>query len=260
MFPKTIVALADAVVPKRTMLRLRAWRARSRGHNPELALLPRLAEGGIFLDIGANIGDYSRVAALHFRRVEAFEPIPELAAKLRHDLPDHVHVHEVALGDVAGEAILRVPREGNSKVTGLASLVEPAGQAGDMVQIAVKTARLDSFVFDKVDVIKIDVEGFEAQVLSGAHAVVREHLPVLIVEIEDRHHPGRTLAIFEPLWALGYSSYVLDDAGLSQVSPDSPHWAGVETQQAKINRRPDGSYVNNFMFLHPKGVGRNLVA
>lgn len=258
MIPKPLVAMADAILPKSVLLRLRVWRSRSRGDNPELELLPRLEEGGSFIDIGANIGDYSRVAALHFRGVEAFEPIPELAAALEAQLPGHAKVHQMALSDTSGEARLRVPIENGAQVTGLASLVHAPSSGANMREITVRTARLDQMEFEKVDVIKVDVEGFEEAVLAGCHAVIARHLPALIVEIEDRHHPGATLQVFEPLWRLGYRSFVLRGGDLSAVSPEVPHWAGVREDQSRINRHTDGSYVNNFIFLHPDGVGRAL--
>lgn len=259
MMPRMLLELADRHAPAEWMLRLRAWRARSRGDNPELELLPRLAAGGGFVDVGANIGDYSRVAALCFRRVDAFEPIPELAAKLRRELPAHVRVHQIALSSAEGEAVLRIPRQGGAEVTGLASL-NAAVQAADMREIRVRTATLDSLALDRADAVKIDVEGFEEAVLEGAAGLLATHRPALIIEIEDRQHPGRTLRIFRRLWDAGYRSHAWQGEALVELSLATPHWAGVEADEALVNRRPDGGFLNNFVFIHPEGNGRLLRA
>lgn len=257
MMQRMLLELADRHAPADWMLRLRAWRARSRGDNPELDLLPRLNAGGGFVDVGANIGDYSRVAALCFVRVDAFEPIPELAAKLRRELPAHVTVHQMAASNIEGEAVLRIPREGGAEVTGLASLNHAVDAAG-MREVLVRTAPLDTLELGRADAVKIDVEGFEEAVLEGATALLAAHRPALIIEIEDRQHPGRTLRIFRRLWDAGYRAHSWQGEALAELSLETPHWAGVTADEALVNRRPDGGFMNNFVFLHPEGNGRQL--
>lgn len=259
MLTARLLDIADRHAPADWMLRLRAWRARSRGDNPELALLPKLNAGGGFIDVGANIGDYSRVAALHFRHVDAFEPIPELAAKLRRELPALVTVHEIAVSDRVGAAVLRIPCQGGRDVTGLASLNHPAGGEG-LREISVPTRPLDTLGLSRPDAIKIDVEGFEAAVLAGATTLIATHRPAMIIEIEDRQHPGQTLSVFRRLWEAGYRSHGWEAGGLVEVGPASPHWDGVEQDQSLVNRRVDGSFVNNFVFIHPDGNGATLRA
>jgi FkbM family methyltransferase len=247
--------LADHVVPASMMLRLRAMQSKRRGDNPELDLLYKFVQGGIFIDIGANIGDYSRVAALLFPRVYAFEPIPYLASKLRRELPDSVVVTQVALSNAAGRAMLYVPQVGNADKTGLASLVPTAADATEgLREVETELRTLDSFNLGGVDVIKIDVEGFEGPVLDGALGTIERARPAMIIEIEDRHHRNQTVPIFERLWSRGYRSYTLAEGQLDEVGLQSRHWAGVAQDQAAVNRRPDGTYVNNFIFLHPDRV------
>ncbi len=259
MLPRMLLELADRYAPPVWMLRLRARRACSRGDNPELELLPRFSTGGGFIDVGANIGDYSRVAALCFPRVDAFEPIPELAAKLRRELPAHVTVHQLAAADREGEAVLRIPCPDGAEVTGLASLQHAPGAPG-MREVAVRTSPLDALALGRPDAIKIDVEGFEDAVLRGAEKLINTHRPAMIIEIEDRQHPGRTLEVFRRLWAAGFRAHEWAGGTLLELGPDTPHWAGVELDEALVNRRPDGSFLNNFVFLHPEGNGRALRA
>ena len=246
-FMSTLLAVAERVIPNSILYRLRAHRSKARGHNPELALLPILNDGGIFLDIGANIGDFSRVACLIFRQVEAFEPIPELASKLKAELPKNVTVHVLALSEAHGSSTLYVPVQDGRKITGLASLDPIANRSPEMTEIAVEMRTLDSFGFSGIDVIKIDVEGFEEFVLKGASETLRTNRPALIVEIEDRHHPGKTVPVFEILWDLGFDAFYYMDGVLYPVArPDG------EPKLQEMNRSHTGEYVYNFVFLHPK--------
>src|SRR3984957_9038492 len=208
------VAVAERVIPKTVLYRLRAYRSRARGHNPELALLPKMNHRGIFLDIGANIGAFSRVASLIFREVVAFEPIPELASKLRAELPEKVTVHALALADTPGASTLYVPQRVGETITALASLDRTANQMPEVKEIPVETRTVDSFGFSCVDVIKIGVEGLEEFVLNGARDTLRANRPVVIVEIEDRHHPGKTVRVFQFLWDLGFKAFYYLDATL----------------------------------------------
>lgn len=235
----------QTLLPKAIAVRLRAWRALARGHNPELRLLRQFDSGGTFVDIGANLGDYSRVACLIFARVVAIEPIPELAAILRRDLPGNASVLELALSDEPGSAILFVPIERDGAVTGLASLSAKANLASRYHEITVKVQTLDSLDLTGIDLLKIDVEGFEERVLRGGIETLRRERPGLIVEIEDRHHPGRTAEVFDLIRSLGYFGYYLRGGTLFGV-PD----AG-ERDYASLNEGADGTYINNFVFVHP---------
>lgn len=131
----------------------------------ERVLLERLIRpGDHVLDIGANIGLYTAViarAAGLKGRVLAFEPMPDMAEALRKAVEwnqlDSVTVHPVALGDRNGT--LRMARQsfnsGDNRVTSEGSIEVPV-LCGD--------ALVD---FPALDVIKIDVQGYELPALRG---------------------------------------------------------------------------------------------
>lgn len=233
-----------AILPVKAMQAIRAHRSLTRGDNPELALLPRWNKGGSFVDIGANVGDYSRVASRIFSHVHAFEPIPTLANKLRYELPDNVTVYRVALSHERGEDTLHIPVNKNGEAdTGLASL-NPNANGGQMVPIPIKVETLDSYNLTGIDVIKIDVEGLEWQTLNGAIHTIMECRPVLIVEVERRHHsdaPEVPNQVFYFLQALGYHAHYLAADGTT-----------LTYTQAHIDR-DQGRYINNFIFI-PHGA------
>jgi FkbM family methyltransferase len=141
--------------------------------------------GDTVLDIGANIGLVSlrlskRVGSTG--SVHAFEPNPSIADRLRASLDQNgitnVHVHQVALGPADDVMRLSVP-EGNA---GAASLVHTRGTGID-----VPVKRLDDFSLSPA-FVKMDVEGFEDQVLKGFLKTLRNHHPraILFEQNDDR--------------------------------------------------------------------------
>lgn len=129
----------------------------------------------VVLDVGGNRGDYSAAVRARFPHCEIhiFEPAPECATDLRRRFSGdaHIAVHEVALSNKTGEGTLWTDKPGS----GLASLtrrkLEHFGLSMDQSR-AVRTSRLDELAsacsLDRVDWIKIDVEGHELAVLDGA--------------------------------------------------------------------------------------------
>ena len=87
---------------------------------------------------------------------------------------------------------MKVP---NTTNTGMASLVHESNQkTGDrwvqpewetFPEIVVETRTLDSYEFDQLDFIKIDVEWFELRVLQGAENTIRKHKPIMYIEMSD---------------------------------------------------------------------------
>jgi FkbM family methyltransferase len=128
--------------------------------------------GDVVLDIGANLGLLSFLLSSlvgHEGKVHAFEPNPSMLALMREAIErnkvTNICLHPVALGDANGSMSLSIP-SGNA---GAASLVR-AKQGGRIVEVPV--CRLDEVLkrqgMVRVRLIKIDVEGFEANVLNGA--------------------------------------------------------------------------------------------
>jgi len=139
-----------------------------------------LREGDLFLDIGANVGSYSVLAAGVCRaRSWAFEPDPLTAGHLRRNiainaLEDRVVVHECALGPSSGEVKFTIGLDTVNKVA-------DDGAANARV---VQQRRLDDVVGAAEPLmIKMDVEGYEEDVLRGAQAVLAK--PCLkVIELE----------------------------------------------------------------------------
>lgn len=174
----------------------------AKGRLPERAehklLAPYLKAGSVFLDVGANIGSYSLFAASRGARVLAVEANPETAAKLgfnlrANGLEQEIRVSEVAVG--ASEGSLQLWSEPSN--CGFATLVPEltTGEwAGNWTAKNVPVRPLADVVHDaglsRVDVLKVDVEGFEDRVvLPYLRTAARDMWPrVVMLETNCRPH------------------------------------------------------------------------
>lgn len=154
-----------------------------------------VAGGDVVIDIGANIGWFTTLAAAlvgSAGRVYAFEAFPATFDRLRANLAingaQHVIAHNVALADEAG--VLAVGPIGASDSGSVSAVVRHDRQE----QATVPAVRLDDVVKEsRIRLIKLDVEGFEVQVLRGAPKTLRrtQHL---LVELSPGalSHAGNT--------------------------------------------------------------------
>jgi FkbM family methyltransferase len=208
----------------------------------------------VALDVGAWYGPWAYWLARIARRVEAFEPVPDVAQFLRRVVPSNVAVWCVALSDRSGEGELFVPTGGRG-TEGVSSLVAPAAGGPERKRIQVPLGRLDDFAFTSVGFVKIDVEGHELQVLAGARKTISEQMPTVLVEIEQRFHREPISDVFEAVTSLGYEgSFLYGD-----------HWLPLSAFDLDRHQREpferlhdrgfvghsllgDKGYVNNFLF------------
>ncbi|MGA7713402.1 MAG: FkbM family methyltransferase [Rhizomicrobium sp.] len=154
-------------------------------------------EAKVILDVGANAGIYS-LAALASQpnaTVHAFEPTPEIAARLRetaklNDL-DRLHVHEVAVSDRAGQAALKRWRGETGSNEGMNFI---STDTSDPKAEHVGTVCLDQFcdnnAIDRIDLMKIDIQGNEPLAFAGAARLLRERR-IGTVFAELNWYPGR---------------------------------------------------------------------
>jgi len=164
-------------------------------YNPdETEKILELATGRC-LDIGANIGCISQALVASGFKVEAFEPQPEVYKLLRANV--RANTHCVALGSVEGTA--EMPKVHYSERGNFGGLGCGFRSIYGSYLVPVKT--LDSYEFSDVGFIKLDVEGFEREVLLGGRETIRKYKPVLYIE-DDRVE--RSKALREMIAELGY--------------------------------------------------------
>jgi FkbM family methyltransferase len=138
-----------------------------------------LRPGDVVLDVGAHVGTHTTLMADLVGKdgvVYAFEPQKKIFRELVHNLRLNGITNAVplrfALGDRQGVVEMNPSVAGNEGGTGV-------GRGGDTVELRT----LDSFHFDRVDLVKIDVEGYEDFVLGGATETMSKHKPLLLLEI-----------------------------------------------------------------------------
>jgi FkbM family methyltransferase len=136
-----------------------------------------LKPGMVFVDVGANIGLYSLLAASRVGsrgRVVAFEPSPycqdRLQATVKANAISQITIERTALGDAPGELELVVEHQGLHSPSFLAK----EGDLRYRVPVTTFDAYLARSGLGHVDLMKIDVEGFEPNVIRGAAAALRQ--------------------------------------------------------------------------------------
>ncbi|MGH3442082.1 MAG: FkbM family methyltransferase [Nitriliruptorales bacterium] len=234
----------------------------------EMALLPDLVSpGAVCVDVGASYGIYAvTLARLVGRRghVHAFEPRPRSLRVLRLSTrllaPGNVTIHPLALGDRTATDTIVTPRRrwllpvpGRSFLRGGLEAEDGAYYDGfekdfaDAHEREVVVRPLDDVAteagIDRLDLVKVDVEGAELGVFDGAEKLIDAHRPVVICELEDRHTGKYGHGADEVLgWfsARRYRTFRLGDADLMPVERVVPRW-------------------NNYLLLpeeHGRAIGR----
>lgn len=138
----------------------------------------------VALDIGAHVGFWTRTMAEKFETVHAFEPSPDCYSCLVDNVADKPNVitNCVAIGDRAGVCQVHDdPRRiGN---TGSRYVISGAGKT--------PIVTVDRLNLSALDFMKIDVEGFELQVLMGARESIKKFRPVISMEVDKRFSQKR---------------------------------------------------------------------
>lgn len=161
------------------------------------ALAKRLGPGAVFVDVGANAGGYAFWAASlggKTGRVVAFEPDPALARQLRwnvatNEAGDRISVVEAAVSATPGRGTL-VPGVGNSGENRLAE--RRTGAEGLTVRVVSLADAVQAAGLERIDCLKVDVEGREADVLKPFLAIAPPRLwpRTLVVELGGPPPPG----------------------------------------------------------------------
>lgn len=195
-----------------------------------------------FFDIGSNIGIYSVYAGVKFPLVRtfAFEPVPVIWEKNRafhraNGLPETT-VHNLAMSDRVGNQRLIMP----IYTTGIeeeqtATLCENSWQASEAKTegFEIQCTTLDAFtgehsVPEGACCLKIDVENFEAAVLSGGKMFINQRRPWIVCEILpgqkiDRATGARTndnIEVVKLIQELNYAPLAITSEGIFRMTPD----------------------------------------
>jgi FkbM family methyltransferase len=178
----------------------------------ELADLEQFVHGTVF-DIGANVGVHSIFFSKRCNQVYSFEPQPqaynELCANLLLNTVYNVTPIRTAVGNYDGT--IKMPLL-NQEVPNSC-----AGISVDQGDMDVPMRRLDTMKPEAMDFMKIDVEGYEVEVIKGAIETIQLHRPIIFIEVHAQENVDPLKDIFRKL---GYTWKQLNHQGGYPINPD----------------------------------------
>jgi FkbM family methyltransferase len=179
-----------------------------------------MKEGDLFVDVGANIGVYALHAARRVGekgKVFAFEPTPETFSDLQQNVQSNrclnVTCEKIALADQIGEArLVECGRAASNRITLLSTTDKSTKISIGTLDDYCQTNRIQ-----KIDFIKVDIEGGEADFFSGGIKTLKKDKPIILFESA---HSGPAYLERKILRGLGYSLNILNRQVLEVAGND----------------------------------------
>jgi FkbM family methyltransferase len=164
----------------------------------------------VFVDAGSNYGWHSLESSLSCKTVYSFEPQKYIHDIQKMSIDDNnisnIKLFNCGLGEV-NETKEMTPIQYDSTSVNMGDL--SVGVGGEKIEVRT----LDSFNLDRLDFIKIDVQGYEKFVLNGAENTIKTCKPTIIIEMEDhqlRRFGYGVTELFNVIRNYGYHIYYLD--------------------------------------------------
>lgn len=215
-----------------------------------------LSDDAVFFDIGANVGAYlfQLEKKLKPQHIVAFEPNKDLYQRLKRIFP-LINIYPLAISDENTMAEFKIPVINGKRYHSRGTLQVGFLEEGENKQLTqkVKVMKLDDWAglesTDRIDFIKIDVEGNEMQTLRGAKKVIAKFSPVLMVEMEQRHHEKPLYELVSEVESWGYAAHFLHRETM-QLQPVNNYLLENQNKNTMTDKQ---QYINNIIFIpHPK--------
>ena len=175
----------------------------------------------IFYDIGANYGVYTFFFGKKAEKIYVFEPVKECIEYIKAGYSkNNINLVSKIASDTNSVKQLRIPIINKRKIFGKASIVNKfdSFEARD-----IKSTTINDYLYQEeqksnelLHIIKIDVEGHENNVLSGALNVLRKKNVLVIIEIEKRHNK-EYLEVFKIMIDLNFKVFFLKDKKIERI-------------------------------------------
>jgi FkbM family methyltransferase len=141
-----------------------------------------------FCDIGANIGQHSLYMSQFADTVHAFEPFDEVSKKLEHQIGlnkiENISLHKVGLSDITEKLTFYAPTGSNQGIGSFdASTVSKGNQALGELSLKNGDELFSELAIKQIDLMKIDVEGFEKRTLKGLSQTLKQQRPIIVCEL-----------------------------------------------------------------------------
>jgi FkbM family methyltransferase len=238
----------------------------SRLHYPEIEMriLDELPAGTIdvAIDVGAAHASYSWILNRKSSCVFAFEPGAAHGDYLEKVvIGTRIKLVRAAVGAQAGTVKMYTPGvDSHALHSATLATDNPVVTLEGTTVREVQQVVLDEFVEANVvagcsvDVLKVDVEGYELEVFLGAQRMLKAYAPLVICEIEKRHN-AECAQVFELLEGLGYTTFAWREGSFVPFnhheidSVQRPESLAVRLSPGHDPSKND--YINNFVFQHP---------
>ncbi len=185
-----------------------------------------ISSNTIFIDIGANVGYYTLLAAHIIKngQVYSFEPVSSTFNKLLRNISlngfSTIQCTQKAISNFNGKANVFISNDCNSGMSGLQFAENFSGKT-EIIDCITLDQAVEDYRIPKVNIIKIDVEGSEVNILKGMEMVLNVYKPILLIEISAETlamHNEKIGTVYDLLFAKKYVAFqVIDINVLKQV-------------------------------------------
>ena len=188
----------------------------------------KLDKDKVFVDVGANIGQHSLILSRYCKKVISFEPLPALYNQFKESVElngfQNIEIHNVGCSDVKEEKEITIDpiNAGGSTVLAHNNLLT------NNKKETIKLDRLDDLIPNQqVDVIKIDVEGYEYFVLLGAEKIINTYKPTIFLEYSpdfyDKIDVKMSKKLYDLIKSYGYNIFAIQFNKNIFFFEDLPH-------------------------------------
>ena len=172
----------------------------------------------VCLDIGSNFGYHAlEMSKLTKNMVHAFEPQHEnfllLKKNVENNKIQNITIYENAVGNSTTTVKMPLFNIENEDVCLNMGDISVNHLQQDQKFTEVKTVKIDDLLLDRVDFVKIDVQGYEQFVLNGMATTLSVHKPLMVIEFEDHQllkFGYNSLYLFNILREMGYTLFLID--------------------------------------------------
>lgn len=219
------------------------------------AIMSMVTPGSTAIDVGANIGIYTYGFLARGANVHAIEPQANCARLIQsyYDLGfpfganrGKLTVRVEAVSDEPGVAILYVPLK-NGKIDDESASLN--ADEGESIRMEVPVRTIDEYALDNVSVVKMDVEGREVGAIAGAARTFARSRPVLLVEIEQRHHKEPIGDVFARIHSVLGARYEAKFLGRDGSFRPFSEFNVERDQLVHVDNPLSKAYVRNFFFI-----------
>lgn len=206
------------------------------------------------LDIGANIGDYTKLLLSETNsRVVSFEPLTdafEELIKIKHQYNDRLEIYNFAIGNESRKQSIFFEHKKSEKASLVPNLEEISviGKKNEnkmLVDVKKLDDLKDLFSNQKIDFIKIDTEGYEYEVLEGSKKILDEHKPKFIQIEFGWHHLIKNQSLYN-------ISKLIDFSDIFRILPFGKKLMKIDPSRPENNIY----HLSNYIFIR-KDMSKN---